>query len=339
MRLILLFFSLFSLSAAAQDTFSIVAVDPETGEIGSAGATCIDTEDCNGCGGAIVISGLLPGQAAMNAQASVCLPNVNLNAGIEQLSEGASPQETLDFLLENDACVFGDTMNRQYGIVDLDPDGNPRSVAFTGSEALNYAGHLTGDNYAIQGNILLGAQILEDMEAGFLNTEGSLAQKLMAALQGANVPGADSRCLDEGISSKSAFIRVAQPDDDPDDLYLEINIPIAPEGVDPIDTLQSLFDEWQSTISSTQTTDIQSGISVYPNPATSDFTVHIPAHLYRNGLTLRLYDTAGKVIYTRAVNNRFPTVQRSVLSAKGLILAEIKNADNQIIGTEKVILR
>ncbi len=53
------------------------------------------------------------------------------------------------------------------------------------------------------------------MEYRFLNTEGSLAEKLMSALQGAKVPGADTRCLNEGTSSLSAFVRVAKPNDHP----------------------------------------------------------------------------------------------------------------------------
>ena len=66
----------------------------------------------------------------------------------------------------------------------------------------------------------------------------------MEALQGANVPGADARCLADGTSSIGAFLRVAKPDDDEDDLYFEINLPSVDEGVDPIDSLQTLVDLW-----------------------------------------------------------------------------------------------
>ena len=77
----------------------------------------------------------------------------------------------------------------------------------------------------------------------------------MAALQGAKVPGADSRCLDEGISTYSAFIRIAQPEDTAA-YYMDLNvnsvIPYFVENntwIDPIDTLQTLYDEWyESTI-------------------------------------------------------------------------------------------
>ncbi|MEO1713099.1 MAG: DUF1028 domain-containing protein, partial [Bacteroidota bacterium] len=198
---------------SAQHTFSIVAVDVQTGEVGSAGATCLTSEDCGGCGGAVIISDLVPGRGAMNAQAQVCIPNSNLNTGIVQMQSGDSPDEVLAYVLANDNCVFGDTGDRQYGIVDISPDGEARSTAYTGANALDYANHIIGPNYAIQGNILLGQEVLDGMEAGFLNTEGSLAEKLMGAMQGANIPGADIRCLDDGISSESSFLRVAVPED------------------------------------------------------------------------------------------------------------------------------
>ena len=129
------------------------------------------------------------------------------------------------------------------GIVDFDENGVPRVAAFTGSQTDDYKGHLTGDNYSIQGNILLGPEVLEQMEAGFLNTEGSLSDKLMAAMQGANIPGADARCLDRGTSSTSAFLRVYRPDDAIDDPTVFLDILEMPFGEEPIDELQELFDQ------------------------------------------------------------------------------------------------
>ena len=72
----------------------------------------------------------------------------------------------------------------------------------------------------------------------------------MAALQEAKFPGADTRCLDEGISTLSAFIRVAKPFDE-DEYYIDLNvnsvIPYYTDNgiwIDPIDTLQTLYDNW-----------------------------------------------------------------------------------------------
>ena len=91
------------------------------------------------------------------------------------------------------------------------------------------------------------------MESSFLNTNGSLDQKLMAALQGAKIPGADTRCLDKEISTLSAFIRVAKSDDN-EEYFMDLNVNSvityynqAGIWIDPIDTLQTLYDNWYET--------------------------------------------------------------------------------------------
>lgn len=215
-----------------QDTFSIVAVDPVTGEVGSAGASCIN--------GSIIISDVLPGRGAIHTQAFWNGDN-QMNAH-DRLVEGLSPQEVIDWLVANDAQ--GNPTIRQYGIADLSPENEPRTAAYTGVNTMDYKGHILGPNYAIQGNILLGPEILEDMESGFNGQPGTLAKKLMAALQGANVVGADTRCIPRGTSSRSAFIRVAKSHNSPDDLYLDLNIGGFGLTSEPIDELQAQFDEW-----------------------------------------------------------------------------------------------
>jgi uncharacterized Ntn-hydrolase superfamily protein len=209
----------------AQDTFSICAVDPSTGQVGSAGASCIP--------GSKIISDVHPGIGVVHTQAYYLASNKTYAK--ELMDAGYSPQEIIDSLLANDAGA--DPTLRQYGIVDLVDGG--RSAAYTGENTDDYKNHITGPTYSIQGNILLGQQILDSMEARFLNTEGTLACKLMAALQGANVPGADTRCLDDGLSSLSAFIRVALSTDD-DDYFIDLNVGNSPD-VEPIDSLQTLF--------------------------------------------------------------------------------------------------
>ena len=82
--------------------------------------------------------------------------------------------------------------------------------------------HILGPNYAIQGNILLGQQILDSMEYYFLNTSGCLPERLMAAMNGAKVVGADTRCMVEGTSSLSAFKNGST--DSYNNLFLDINV-------------------------------------------------------------------------------------------------------------------
>ncbi len=70
----------------------------------------------------------------------------------------------------------------------------------------------------------------------------------MAAMQGANMAGADSRCLSEGVSSQSAFIRVARHDDQAGQYHLDLRVPFRPRGMEPIDSLQTLYDRWKATV-------------------------------------------------------------------------------------------
>ena len=221
---------LFISESYSQDTFSIVAVDPGTQEVGSAGASCIN--------GSIIISDVHPGIGAVHTQSY--WNSTNQNNASDLMDQGYTPEEIIEYLVENDAQ--GNPSIRQYGVVDLVDEG--RSAAFTGENCYDYKDHILGATYSIQGNILLGQEVLDSMETNFLNTSGSLATRLMAAMQGAKIPGADTRCLSNGISSLSAFIRVAKPTNSEDSLYLHLNVNNTQPGIDPIDTLQDLFDDW-----------------------------------------------------------------------------------------------
>jgi uncharacterized Ntn-hydrolase superfamily protein len=211
-------------------TFSIVAVDLNNGQVGSAGASCI--------GGSIIISDIHPGVGAIHTQSYWSGYNQIMASNL--MDSGLSPDEIISYLIEND--VNNNPSIRQYGIVDIYEGG--RSAAYTGENCMDYKNHILGINYAIQGNILLNEQVLINIENNFNTTIGTLSDKLMAALQGANIPGADSRCLDNGTSSLSAFIRVAEPFDEPDNFLLDLNINNTNNNQEPIDLLQDLYNEW-----------------------------------------------------------------------------------------------
>ncbi|MEZ4955815.1 MAG: DUF1028 domain-containing protein [Saprospiraceae bacterium] len=321
----------------AQDTFSIVAVDPETGEVGSAGASCV--VGAASIGGVIIISGIIPGKGAINGQATICIPHTNLNLGMAQMQNGLSPQEILDYLYQNDACQFGNENNRQYGVVDFDDNDMPRAAAFTGSSALDYAGHRVGDNYAIQGNILLGPQILDSIEARFLNTEGPLAVKLMSAIQGANVPGADTRCLDAGTSSTSAFLRVARPGDEANNLYLELNILEEPSGVEPINSLQAAFDAWADTalVSKTTYLDKEYRGRFFPNPAKDQLYFEWEGEA-TEGLVAHFYTPASQLIYKMPINKGVNPISMSQEILSQLIFVKIVDRSGKIVFTDKILL-
>ena len=274
----------------AQDTFSIVAMDSLTGEVGSAGASCVDMFTIPGYPDDF-LGELFPGQGAINTQAYYY--SVNQANARTRMNLGDSPAEIIQWLVDND--VVGQPEMRQYGIVKLH-NGTLETAAHTGSATDDYKNHITGPNYSIQGNILLGQEILDSMEANFLNAKGDLACKLMAALQGANVLGADSRCAPNGTSSLFAFVKVAHTTDTFGSPSFLVSVRTHDgEGVEPIDTLQTLFDQVKSC---TDTTigfieQITPSILVFPNPVTDWITIQGMA----NG-RVTLYNVHSRLLMT-----------------------------------------
>jgi uncharacterized Ntn-hydrolase superfamily protein len=125
-------------------------------------------------------------KANVGAVATQSLANTSFGwRGLELLQEGATPKEALEILLRND----NDPERRQVGIVSFDG----KSVTYTGSKCNPWAGGRSGPNYAIQGNILAGESVVTAMEKTFLETEGTLADRLYAALLAGNEQGGDAR--------------------------------------------------------------------------------------------------------------------------------------------------
>jgi uncharacterized Ntn-hydrolase superfamily protein len=207
--------------------------------------------------------------------------------------QGNSPQEIIDHMVAND--IQNNPHIRQYGVVDLF-EGSARCAAYTGMNCDDYKDHIIGPNYTIQGNILLGQQILDSMEYYFLNTEGELACRMMAALQGAKVIGADTRCLDDGVSSLSAFLRVGQVDDPADDLYLDLVVPSTPFGVDPIDVLQEIVDEWGACVNTSVTlNDLNNIIKCYPNPSDGIINFELQSNI-KEPVFITIYNILGEQV-------------------------------------------
>ena len=273
-RVVVLFFILSFGRLFCQHTFSIVAVDTITGEIGSAGATCGDSIIWPATPGAYIISDILPGVGAIHTQALWIASN-QLNARV-QMQQGASPNQIISWLVAHD--VQNNPQSRQYGIVDYH-NGTSRSAAFTGTSCFDYKNHILGPNYAIQGNILLGQQILDSMEYYFINTPGCLPEKLMAAMNGAKVVGADTRCMVEGTSSLSAFLRMALPTDSYNNLFLDINVAGTAPNVEPINVLENKYQQWKNSqisyCDSVSSSNIynKKDIEINPNPTNDLITI------------------------------------------------------------------
>lgn len=104
---------------------------------------------------------------------------------MDLLKEGATPEQVRDILIQNDDTPEG----RQFGIVSA----NGASVTYTGKDCVPWAGGRAGENYACQGNILTGEDVVVALEETFLKTKGTLADRLYAALLAGHASGGDSR--------------------------------------------------------------------------------------------------------------------------------------------------
>jgi uncharacterized Ntn-hydrolase superfamily protein len=218
----LLVFALFLLWPAvpAHATFSIVAIDPVTGDLGIAVASRY-----------FAVGAVVPwadaGVGAIATQAGV---NVGYGPrALELLREGLTAQQVLDRLLAEDTFPRKDA--RQVAIVDA--KGNV--AVYTGEAANAWRGHVTGKTWSAQGNILVGQHVVEAMGRAFESTNDELAEKLFAALKAGDDAGGDSR----GRQSASILVvRKGGGRNTNNDRYVFINVDDHP---DPMHELRRLL--------------------------------------------------------------------------------------------------
>ena len=155
-------------------TFSIVAINKNTSEVGFAISSC--SWDSGRVGRADQDLGAIVSQARGNMKLR--------DEFFEKVSE-----KTLPEILHHFKSIDPDIEHRQLGMIK--PNGE--TLSFTGKECGSWAGHHTGTDYACQGNILTGPDVIEDMSDMFNNTSGDLAEKLLAALIAGSDAGGDRR--------------------------------------------------------------------------------------------------------------------------------------------------
>ena len=160
------------------NTFSAVALDPETGDLGIAVASHY-----------FAVGAVVPwAEAGVGAVATQASVNVALGPrGLELLRQGSSATEALEIMRREDQ--LSDRNGRQVAIVDA--TGNV--AAFTGTEAPSWAGSKQGSTWSVQGNLLDGPEVVESMGRALDSTTGELAEKLFAALKAGDEAGGDSR--------------------------------------------------------------------------------------------------------------------------------------------------
>ena len=157
-------------------TYSIVARDPSTGELGvavqshffSVGSLCPWVE---------------PGVGAVATQSMVLVTYGPL--GLERMRGGASPADTLAALLAEDDGAA----TRQVAVLSATGD----VAAHTGERCIAEAGHVTGDAFSAQANMMRDPGVPEAMADAFTHATGDLAHRLLAALDAAEAAGGDIR--------------------------------------------------------------------------------------------------------------------------------------------------
>ncbi len=157
-------------------TYSIVARDPATGELGVA----VQTRWFNV---GETVPWAEPGVGAVATQSFAEKSYGPL--GLARMRDGASAPDALEALLGDDA----DREVRQVGMVD----GSGRSAAFTGARCVAAAGHLTFENLSVQANMMERPTVWPAMAEAYHSTQGHLADRLLAALRGAEAEGGDVR--------------------------------------------------------------------------------------------------------------------------------------------------
>ena len=157
-------------------TFSIIGFDPDTGDLGIAVQSRF-----------FAVGAVVPwARAGVGAIATQSVANTTFGPdGLEILSSGASAESTLAQLLDGDP----NSELRQLGIIDA----QGHAVTFTGESCLPWAGGRTGENYAVQGNILAGPGVVDAMANTFETAAGDLGTRLVAALAAGQSAGGDAR--------------------------------------------------------------------------------------------------------------------------------------------------
>ena len=166
-------------------TYSIVARDPETGQLGVAVQT---HQMCVGR----VVPWLSPGVGAAATQA---MANISFGPmALTMLREGLSAPRVIDALVASDP----DAHRRQVAVVD----GKGRVGAWTGGGCIAEAGHQIGEGYSVQANMMTNATVVPAMARAYEGATGDLGQRMLAALVAAQAEGGDIRGM------QSAALRV-----------------------------------------------------------------------------------------------------------------------------------
>ena len=255
-------FTLLMLAAEiASATWSIVATNPETREVGAAGATCNV--------GIEYIIGMVPGKGVILAQAAT-----NLSAkqkGMEIISDGGTPIDVINAVANQEfnpgGMLSAPWTKQQYGVAVL--DSTPMVAHFTGSDTVPWSGAIASDTVSSQGNMLVSEAVITSSMTAWDNylthspeaCPFDMADRLLTALKAGALEGGDIRCP-SNKAALTAFVTVSRPTDTLDNPSLLLVAPKAygllgsirhwvvpysqdEEDPSPIDLLQQMYAGWK----------------------------------------------------------------------------------------------
>jgi len=270
-RALLTVFIVLCMQSFAFATWSVIALDRTTGQVIIASATCVrqsrfpprpsrDLMD--------VQAVIVPGIGVAACQAGVDLTRENQMIVYEELRKGTDPEQILELLREHENKKEEPQIERrQFGILDM----QGRSAGFNGSrnnQASLYVAGQVGDDivFQVQGNILFSDNVAYNAALAFTQTTGTLADRVMAAMEGADEVGGDKRCTCEeepkpaascyGKTSHVAYIAIANKEDalgsshNDGDYYAYISATDedieSHEDANPVKTLRMRYDAWKN---------------------------------------------------------------------------------------------
>jgi uncharacterized Ntn-hydrolase superfamily protein len=206
-------------------TFSIVAFDPANGDLGVAVASKFP------CVGAVVPWA----KAGVGAVATQSWANTSFGPdGLALMANGMAADDALDAVVEADEGRD----DRQVGFADA----HGRVATFSGSKCSEWAGGVTGESFAAQGNILVGERVIADLAAAFEAAEGDLSDRLLAALLAGDAAGGDRRGRQ---SAALLVVRERGGYEGRNDRYIDLRVDDHPDA--PTE-LARLFEVWDDTM-------------------------------------------------------------------------------------------
>lgn len=204
-------------------TFSIVAFDPDDGDLGVAVASKFP------CVGAVVPWA----RAGVGAVATQSLANTSFGPdGLALLRQGMGAADALDALVEADEGRD----DRQVGVVDA----RGGTATFTGTGCVEWAGGVTREHLAAQGNILVGPEVVDAMVEAYGATEGDLCDRLLAAVLAGDAAGGDRRGRQ---SAALLVVRDGGGYEGRNDRYVDLRVDDHPDAPAELARLFSVWDE------------------------------------------------------------------------------------------------